>query len=145
MRNLSISVAVLLLCFFSWSCRKGNAGPSASDNILNYKIEEVPVTQDYVVGAFYTNFTTFNNNIPLIPVVGKYGMPGGVVDHTVMTQQITDAGKAKLDYFVFSFRSANLDNTNYKVDSNVIQSFLNVNSTANMKFALSYTWDAGKY
>jgi hypothetical protein len=103
MRSLFISV--VLLSFVTYSCRKSNAGPSVDDNILNYKIEEVPVTQDYVVGSFYTNFAGFNGNIPLTPVVGKYGMPNGVVDPAVMTQQITDAGKAKLDYFVFSFRS----------------------------------------
>ena len=145
MRNLSISVSLILVCFFSYSCRKGNAGPSASDNILNYKIQEVPVTEDYVVGAFYTNFSGFNANIPLTPIAGKYGMPNGVVDPAVMTQHIADAGKAKIDYFVFSFRSANLDNGNFKFDSTVVQSFLNANGSANLKFALSYTWDAGKY
>lgn len=142
MRRVFVSV-IVVLSVFSYSCRKSNAGPSVDDNILNYKIDEIPVTEDYVVGAFYTNFSGFNPNIPLTPVVGKYGMPNGVVDPTVMTQQIADAGKAKLDFFVFSFRSFNLDYSNFKFDSTVIQSFLNVNS--NMKFALSYTWDAGKY
>ena len=144
MRTLFLS-ALFILSVLSNSCRKSNAGPSVDDNILNYKIEEVAVTEDYVVGSFYTNFANFNANIPLTPVVGKYGMPNGVIDPAVMTQQITDAGKAKLDYFVFSFRSANLDNVNFKFDSTVIQSFLNVNGSTNMKFALSYTWDAGKY
>ncbi len=142
MRSLFICAFVVLSAFV-YSCRKSNAGPSVDDNILNYKIDEIPVTQDYVVGSFYTNFTAFNPNVPLTPVVGKYGMSNGVVDPTVMTQQIADAGKAKLDFFVFSFRSFNLDYNNFKFDSTVIQSFLNVNGS--MKFALSYTWDAGKY
>lgn len=91
MRRVFVSV-IIVLSVFSYSCRKSNAGPSVDDNILNYKIDEIPVTEDYVVGSFYTNFSGFNPNIPLTPVVGKYGMPNGVVDPTVMTQQIADAG-----------------------------------------------------
>lgn len=144
MRNIYVGFFILA-SVLAYSCRKSNAGPSVADNILNYKIEEIPVTTDFVVGAFYSNFTNMSANVTEAPVAGKYGMPGGVVDPAVMSQHIADAGKAKLDFFVFSFRSANLDNGNFKFDSNVVQSFVNANGSANMKFALSYTWDAGKY
>lgn len=126
------------------ACVKKTDAPTVDSNILNYKIQEIPVTQDYQVGAFYTYAGTFNTLVKDTPVAGRYNMPGGVVDPAVMTQHISQAGKAGVDYFVFSFRSANRDLNNYKIDSAVIRSFLNANS-ANLKFALAYNWSTGSY
>jgi len=126
------------------ACMKKDNGPSASDNILAYDIQEVPVTQDYVVGAWYYNFGTFNAAITEVPAVGKYAMPNGVVPAAVMSKHIEYAGKAGLDYFLFQFRSANRDLNNYKSDSTVVKSFLDANS-ANMKFALAYNFSSGTY
>jgi hypothetical protein len=127
-----------------FACKKNSTGPSVTSNVLDYKIKELPVTQDYVVGAFYYNFGTFNVNITEVPVVGKYTMPGGVVPPAIMTQHIAQAAAAGVDYFVFSYRSANRDASNWKSDSTVVQSFLNVNTT-NMKFALQYNWSTNSY
>lgn len=135
-------IALPLLLFFS--CKKTSTGPSPSDNVLAYKINEIPVTQDYVVGAFYYNFTGFNPAITEVPVVGKYSMPNGVITPNVMSRHITQAMAGGVDYFVFSYRSANKDANNWKFDSTLIRSFVDANS-ANMKFALQYNWSSGSY
>jgi len=140
---LRIGLVSLILSIFS--CKKSEDGPKASDNILNYEITEIPVTTDYVVGAFYAGLGTFNPSVTETPVAGKYNMPGGVVDPAVMTQHITAAGKGGINYFVFDFRSANRDVTNYRFDSAVVKSFLDANTTANMKFALQYNWSTGSF
>jgi hypothetical protein len=136
-------LAILLL----FSCKKNNTGPSVSSNVLDYQIKEIPVTQDYTVGAFYYNFGSFNTNITQVPVVGKYAMPNGVETPNVMPTHITQAQTAGVDYFVFSFRSANKDATNWKSDSTLVQTFLAANSasTPNMKFALQYNWSTTSY
>ncbi|HTF29070.1 MAG TPA: glycoside hydrolase family 99-like domain-containing protein [Flavitalea sp.] len=146
MQKMSLkSISFIILATLLFSCVKKNDGPSVDDNILNYDIDEVPVTENYTVGAFYYYFATFNPAIPETPVAGKYNMPLGVVPPAVMTSHIASAATAGLDYFVFSFRSVSRDLNNFRLDSTVIRSFLNANGTANMKFALTYNWNAGTY
>ncbi len=45
-----------------FSCKKKDPTP-ANSTIVDYPIPEVPVTSNYVVGAFYYTFTSFNANI----------------------------------------------------------------------------------
>lgn len=142
-KRIAFSIYGCLVLLFS-ACVKKDNGPSASDNILAYDIQEVPVTDDYVVGAWYYNFGAFNAAITEVPVVGKYAMPNGVVPPAVMSKHIEYAGKAGIDYFLFSFRSANRDANNYKSDSAVVKSFLDAN-TPNMKFALAYNFSSSTY
>jgi len=143
MKNLKFSFFIIAAVIFLYSCKKDDA-PKASDNILAYEIPEVPVTENFVVGAFYYNFGTFNTAITEVPVAGKYAMPNGVVPAAVMTKHIEQAAVGGIDYFLFQFRSASRDLNNYKSDSTVVKSFLNVNA-ANMKFALAYNFSNGTY
>src|SRR5258706_5562498 len=140
---LRIGLASLILSIYS--CKKNENGPKASDNILNYEISEIPVTTDFVLGAFYAGLGTFNPFVTEVPVAGKYNMPGGVVDPAVMAQHIAAAGKGGINYFIFDFRSANRDVSNYRFDSTVVKSFLDANATSNLKFALQYNWSTGSY
>ncbi|MDB5125564.1 MAG: hypothetical protein JWP94_3693 [Mucilaginibacter sp.] len=134
---------ILFLSTVLCSCKKAST-PSAANNFLNYTIPEVPVTQNYVVGAFYTNFgTLFPANSIQVPTVGKYGFASGTPPAAVMQAQIDQAGVAKLDYLVFSLRSPTLDNGNFKTDSNTIVSFLAAPNAANMHFAVSYNLSTG--
>jgi hypothetical protein len=144
MKKIKFPFIIIAALTFLYSCSKKDTGPKASDNILAYSIKEIPVTEDYTVGAFYYNFGTFNAAITEVPVVGKYSMPNGVVPPAVMTTHIQQAGKGGIDYFLFQFRSASRDLNNYKSDSSVVKSFLDVN-TANMKFALAYNFSSGTY
>ena len=136
-------ISVIASSVFS-SCVKKNDAPTAEDNFLNYKIEEVPVTQDYIVGAFYSTFATFNANVKDTPVTGKYNMPAGVISPAVITQQTSAAARGGVDYFIFPFRSVSRDVNNFRFDSTAIKSFIDAN-TANMKFAMAYNWSTGSY
>ncbi len=137
---------ILLGCLASLllvSCAKDN-GPSVSDNILAYNIPEIAVTSNYTVGSWYYDISTFNVNIKEVPVLGKYNSAAnGAVTPAIMSKHIEYAGKAGIDFFLFPIRSANnADSNNYKRDSNMVKSFLDVNTT-NMKFALAYNLNTG--
>ncbi|HEY4286594.1 MAG TPA: glycoside hydrolase family 99-like domain-containing protein [Puia sp.] len=142
--TLKINYVVLLVLVLLGACKKYSTGPSPSDNFLDYTIKEIPVTQNYVVGAFYYNFGTFNTSVTEVPVVGKYAMPGGVISPSIMSQHITQAAAGGIDYFIFSYRSANKDATNWRSDSALIHGFQTAN-TAGMKFALQYNWSNTSY
>lgn len=144
MKRFNILFAAVV-CLLFYACKKDMTGPSVDDNVLNYKINEIPVTQDYVVGAFYYSFGGWNGAIKEVPVVGTYGYPSGVPTAGVMAKHIGFGKKAGLDYFVFSFRSANRDANNFKSDSTVIRSFINADGEGNMKFAMMYNFSTGSY
>src|SRR5688500_10133308 len=122
MKRIAFLTYGCLVLLFT-ACVKKDNGPSVSENILDYDIEEIAVTENYVVGAWYYNLTSFNNNITEMPLVGKYSMPNGVVPPAVMNKHIEYAGKAGIDYFLFQFRSVSRDLNNYRSDSAVVKSF----------------------
>ncbi|MFY0255989.1 glycoside hydrolase family 99-like domain-containing protein [Chitinophaga sp. 30R24] len=140
--NILFTTAAVVLLF---ACKKDMSGPSVDDNILNYKIEEIPVTQDYTVGAFYYNYGGWNANVKEVPVLGKYAMPSGVLTPNLMAQHIDQGVKAGLDYFIFSYRSPNKDFNNFKSDSTLIANFINSDANGKMKFALQYNFNTGTY
>lgn len=121
-----------------FSCKKSSTA-TIDNYFLNYTIPEVPVTADYIVGAFYYVNTVFNANIKYTPLAGKYvvsnttGIPAATIQ-----MHIDQAAAAKIDYFVFSMRSANLDFNNYKTDSIMLNSFLNAPNASKINFAISY-------
>jgi len=127
------------------SCKKTDQGPSIDDYFLNYPIPEIPVTQDYVIGAFYYQWGTFNANIKQIPVVGPYTAPSGKEPDTIMAKHIDQAVYGGVDYFLFAIRSWNKDNGGFKSDSTLIDVFTRQNTEGKMKFALSYNFNAGSY
>jgi hypothetical protein len=144
MKKIIFSSLIIGSFSLLFSCTKTSDAPTASDNVLNYSISEIPVTADYNVGAVYYNFATFNTAITEVPIVGKYAMTNGVVSPTVMTEHIQQAKRGGIDYFLFQFRSANRDLANFRSDSSTIKSFLDVN-TANFKFALAYNFSSTTY
>lgn len=133
---------ILFLSALLCSCKKA-ATPTAADNFLNYTIPEVPVTQNYVVGAFYYTFGALPAGTTQVPAEGKYGYTNGTPPAAVMQAQIDQAGVAKVDYFIFSLRSPTLDNANFKNDSNAVVSFLAAPNNANMNFAVEYNLSTG--
>jgi hypothetical protein len=141
------SSLMLLMIAGLFSCKKSTS--TDGNNFLDYTIPNVPVTSNYLVGAFYYSFSSFNANITQVPTVGKYyyvnGVPtvGGVATPSIMQQHIADAGTAKIDYFIFPVRSPTLDNANYKQDSLLINTFLAQPTSSTMNFALSYTVNTG--
>jgi len=140
MRKLLIYTAMIAFA----ACSKDN-GPAADDHFMNYEIPEVPVTQDYVVGAFYYDIPNFNANVKEVPVAGKYNMVNGVIPPAVITKHLEYAQKAGLDYFLFSFRSANRDNNGWKRDSAMLKSYLDNAGGSPVNFALTYNLNTGSY
>ncbi|WP_426330197.1 glycoside hydrolase family 99-like domain-containing protein [Pedobacter sp. R-06] len=143
-KYISQALFLIALTIFS-SCKKEDEGPSIDDNFLNYEIPEIPVTENYHVGAFYTYFTTFHANVKQIPVGGKYVMSATTgIPLATATRQIDNAVKGGLDYFVFNMRSPNRDVNNQKIDSIVVKSFLNADTEGKLKFAIQFNW-SGAY
>ncbi|RFS21838.1 hypothetical protein DVR12_14370 [Chitinophaga silvatica] len=145
MKRLKILFAISAISAFVFSCKKDLTGPSAEDNFLNYKIEEIPVTADYTVGCFYYTFGGFNTQVKDNPVLGKYNYSNGNPPAGIMAKQIAFAAQAGIDYFVFSIRSANKDNGNYRSDSATVRNFLDNNAEGKMKFALQYNLNTGQF
>lgn len=140
MKKIFLYSAMVLLA----ACSKDN-GPSPDDNFLAYEIPEIPVTEDYTVGAIYYEIGTFSPNVKEVPTVGKYNMPNGVVPAAIMQQHIAFADKAKLDYFLFSFRSFSRDNGAFRRDSTIIRTYLNNVGASPLGFAVTYNWNSGTY
>ncbi|MHB8209052.1 glycoside hydrolase family 71/99 protein [Mucilaginibacter sp.] len=142
------SSLMLLMMAGLFSCKKSTA-PTPADNFLDYTIPNVPVTSNYLVGAFYYSFSSFSTAVTEVPTVGKYsytnGVPvvNGVATPAIMQQHIADADTAGIDYFIFPVRSPTLDNANYKQDSLLINTFQAQPNSSTMKFALSYTVNTG--
>jgi hypothetical protein len=140
LNHLYIIACIVLLA----ACRK-NDGPSVDDHYMNYDIPQVPVDQDYTVGALYYSFGTFNANIKEVPTVGSYSMPSGNITAGIMQKHIDTASNYGLDYFLFQVRSANRDNGNYRNDSVLVRRFVEANTANKMKLAIAYNYSAGSY
>jgi hypothetical protein len=122
-----------------WVTAKDNTGPSPSSSVLAYTINEIPVTKDYVVGAFYYDNSAWNTAVQRVPVVGDYNMPNGAISPAIMSTHITQAVSGGIDYFLFAYRSPTKDTANWHHDSTLIQTFVGANTAGSMKFALAYT------
>src|ERR1700722_7517579 len=122
-----------------WVTAKDNTGPSPSSSVLAYTINEIRVTKNYVVGAFYYNNSGWNTAVQRVPVVGDYNMPNGAISPAIMTTHITQAVSGGIDYFLFAYRSPTKDTANWHHDSTLIQTFVGANSAGSMKFALAYS------
>lgn len=141
---ITASLTALMLVLMA-GCKKGVAGPSIDDYFLNYPINEIPVTDNYNVGAFYYSFNTFNANITEVPVVGKYTIPNGAIDPAIMSKHIDYAVQAGIDYFLFPQTSYNKDHSNFVNDSVLISRFLAANTSDKMHFAVTYTFNPSSY
>jgi hypothetical protein len=142
----SYGCLVLLASVMLFSCKKKD--PSVDDYFLNYTIPDVAPTANYTVGAFYYTSTSWNAAIKYTPTaVGAGGTAAylstaaGVVPSALMQAHINAASAAKIDYFVFSVRSPNLNNNGYKVDSTIVNSFLTAPNSSKMNFVISYNME----
>lgn len=141
-----ISLCLLTaLIFFSVGCKK--EGPSIDNYFLNYKIDDVPVTSDYTVGAFYyTNTAAFSANMKYTPLAGKYvsstttGIPAATIQ-----MHIDEAAAAKIDYFIFTVRSPTFEAANFKADTTMLHSFLTAPNASKIHFAIQFQFTAGDY
>jgi hypothetical protein len=131
---------LILVIIILASCKKKD--PSIDNYFLNYTIPEVPVTQDYIIGAFYYPFTTFNANIQYTPTVGKYAYTNGIAPTGIIQQHIEQAAAAKIDYFIYTVNSPTLSASNYKNDSTAINTFITAPNSSKLNFAVCYNLNA---
>lgn len=101
---------------------------TAEDHLINYDIEEVPVTEDYTVGAFYVA-NNWNPNIEEEPLAGKYLD----ADEEAMRQHILWADSGGVDYFLFRYSLPKV-----ALDEDILNSFLNQNKDSLLNFALRF-------
>lgn len=144
--TLQIYFCLLIVAYtLVTGCKKKD--PSIDDYFLNYKIPDVPVTADYTVGTFYyANTAAFNANVKYTPLAGKYvsSSTTGIPAATIQTH-IDEAAAAKIDYFIFTIRSATFEASNFKTDTTMLHSFLVAPNTAKMHFAIQFQFTAADY
>lgn len=137
MKTKLISIHIIVF-FVLISCKKDGQKITIEDHYLNYEIPEIPVTENYNVGVFYSKFTSFSTAIKEIPVLGKYAMNNTTgVPPAIMDAHIDYAVKGGIDFFIFQVRSFNRNLTNAKIDTNYLRSFLNRNTEGKVKYAIN--------
>lgn len=89
---------ILILLTVFVSCKKTNEHLPPN---FNYKIEPVPLTENVVVGAYYSNYTTADwaKKYTFKPVKGEYS----ALDPLIMDQHRKWADEAGLDFFIFNW------------------------------------------
>lgn len=109
---------------------------NAEDHFINYEIEEFPVEQDFVVGAFYNSFV-WSNLMTEVPEAGLYDSEFG--DPTAYQQHVTWAQTGGIDYFLLQLRSA-FDAAQFSADSAFIAKLHDASNASEMNFALRYSF-----
>src|SRR4030042_1228272 len=125
-------IFIVFICLLAFACEKDQ--PSAEDHFLNYTIEDVPPTHDYIVGAHYKSFV-WDNDITETPVAGKYEAERG--DPTAYQQHVNWANTAGIDYFLFRLRSSN-DVVQHTTDIDFIDTLQLASNAGSVKFAINY-------
>ena len=118
--------------FLAFACEEDK--PDIDDYFLNYTIEDVPPSQDYIVGAHYKSFI-WDNDVSETPVAGPYEADRG--DPTAYQQHVTWANTAGIDYFLFRLRSS-YDIAQHTIDLAFIDTLLLASNAGSVKFAINY-------
>lgn len=127
---------VLTIGVIALSCDSHTNGPTPEDHFMAQPIPEVPVDEDYIVGASYGSFT-WNDNVPETPVAGKYDSELG--DPTAYALHVEQAAQGGIDYFLFTLRSS-VNMTQYKADSTFISNNHKAANAGDQDFAISYSF-----
>jgi len=133
MKNIKY-ILIAFLGLLAFACEEDQ--PSVDDHFLNYTIEDVPPTQDYIVGAHYRSFV-WDNDISETPTAGQYEAERG--DPTAYQQHVTWANTAGIDYFLFRLRSSN-DSTQHATDISFIDTLQLASNAGSVKFAINYNF-----
>lgn len=146
MKKYIVLFLTVVLCF---SCAKEDEQFFIEDHFLNYEIEEVPVTQDYVVGVIYNYaVSSYGDNrykslFAKTPVLGEYKnilntstVDGGLVVDTHLKWM----NKAKIDYLILNIRSGTKANSSFKSDTAYINRILSSPELKDIKIAFSYDY-----
>ncbi|QLE02442.1 glycoside hydrolase family 99-like domain-containing protein [Galbibacter sp. BG1] len=132
--NIILFVGIVMLAL---SCDNTDT-PTAEDNFLNYEVESVPVTEDYIVGANYNRFT-WDPDITEQPVLGQYDASNG--DPVAYQEHIEMAKQGGIDFFIFGMRSG-VNPANYSSDSLYVETLQTAPNAGEVNFALNYNFQA---
>src|SRR5690349_17280401 len=93
MKAQFLSVIVIIAAVIGMTSCEQEHGPSINDHFLNYKIPNVPVTEDYVVGVAY-NYTVssygdtrYKDLFAKTPVLGEYSNIKNMVQGKAVVDQ----------------------------------------------------------
>ena len=147
MKNLIYISFLCIVGFYLSSCKKSdNTTPGLSDDFLNYKIQDVPVTKDYLVGVNYLFAPTYGNALykPIFgqtPNLGEYAnIKSPIVGSTalVVDSQLVWMNRAKVDFVILTIRSGTTANSSYKSDTAYVNRILSSKYLGNIKIAFAY-------
>ncbi len=131
MKNIKY-ILIVFIGLLAFACEEDQ--PGVDDHFLNYTIEDVPPTHDYIVGAHYKSFV-WDNDITEIPVAGKYEAEQG--DPAAYQQHVTWANTAGIDYFLFRLRSIN-NAAEHNADIAFIDTLQLASNAGSVNFAINY-------
>jgi hypothetical protein len=139
---ISLLSVVLILLF---SCKK-EVEPKMEDHFLNYKILDIPVTQDYLVGVDYRFTATYGNALykakyAKTPVLGEYAdIKKAITGSTALAvdSHLVMMNRAKIDFVVLTIRSGSTANSSYKTDTAYVNRILSSKYIGNIKIAFAY-------
>ncbi len=131
-------ITLLIIGLVAFACNEDDT-PSAEDHFMAQPIPEVPVEENYTVGASYRSFE-WNDDVPETPVAGNYDSSLG--DPTAYALHVQQAQNGGIDYFLFTLRSsANM--TQFDADKAFIDNLQSASNAGSMNFAISYNFVPG--
>lgn len=147
MKNLIYISLLSIIVFYLSSCKKSdNLSTGLSDDFLNYEIQDVPVTKDYLVGVNYLFAPTYGNVLyktlfAQTPILGEYAnIKSSIVGSTalVVDSQLVQMARAKIDFVIVTIRSGTTANSSYKTDTAYVNRILSSKYIGNIKIAIAY-------
>ncbi|WP_172665887.1 glycoside hydrolase family 99-like domain-containing protein [Flammeovirga sp. OC4] len=124
MKNRLKITMICLMAFFALSCEPENE--TIEEHPISAEIQEIPVTQDYLVGALYLA-NKWGYNQEEVPLAGEYEIGNA----EAMKQHVEWGAAGGVDFFMFSFREAGNSQ-----DISMIEAFQANNAEGTMKFSL---------
>lgn len=142
MNKINIPSSYILafaLTFTVFACK--DEDPTVEDHMLNFEIEEIPATEDYLVGAMYFEQSDWNANNYEQPTIGQYGEGQPLSSADAMQQHINQASEYGVDFFLFDFNVIQDSLSNIYTDSNTVANILLASSNAgSINFALKFNF-----
>lgn len=140
-------IGCLVGCFVFISCEKEH-GPTIDDHFLSYEIQDVPVTQDYLVGVEYRFTSSYGNAMykslfAKTPILGEYtNIRNTIANSTalVVDSHLVWMNKAKIDFVILTIRSGSTAASSYNSDTVYVNRILKSPYLGNVKIAFAYDY-----
>lgn len=131
-------IIVLTIGLFSFACEQYEDNPTVEDHFMAQPIPEVPVEDNYIVGATYRSFQ-WNANVTETPAAGVYDAEFG--DPTAYAAHVQQAQNGGIDYFLFTLRST-VNMAQHDADIAFVNNLQTASNASSMNFAFSYNFSS---